>query len=290
MEQTINERVEHLEKTLPNLSRLREQEVLFEKVKVLEKSMNDSVIDQSKLQGKLDSVYEDHKHLQDFQAVDHDALVNAIAQIHGSCESSIVEMKKEFMPLKKSLNDLESSHDALNAKLKDVKLSIDSHPQIMKANVECAFLIEAIKEIRSVVDIVSQRCDLQSSNHINLNMVVKELQKENEALRFDVEELKRVIVQVHKDLVKGDEQARASFMAAQNQFAEEVNSRFSKLPLPFTVNLDSVKDDFAKQLQPVSFDAKNANLRSSNNEAKIMLLEKKVEQLFLFKSQADLRG
>ena len=112
--------------------------------------------------------------------------------------------------------------------------------------------------------------------------------KDRDADKTEIASLRLLVDHLRSDLDKFKKDSRFLILDSLEQHKEEVSKKFASLPVPEKLPLDEVKDEFDRKLQPVSFDAKNANLRSSNNETKILLLEKKVEQLFLFKSQSDL--
>jgi hypothetical protein len=69
-----------------------------------------------------------------------------------------------------------------------------------------------------------------------------------------------------------------------------LNKALANIPKPEVPSYDSLKQEVDKKLEPASLDAKNANLRSSNNEIKLVILEKKIEQLQLLLNKLQLQG
>ena len=79
----------------------------------------------------------------------------------------------------------------------------------------------------------------------------------------------------------------STYQSAINAY---VNDQISKIPQPVIPNLDDAKKQMKSQMEPVSLDARNSLLRSVNNESKITILEKKVEQLQLVLNKLQLQG
>ncbi len=71
---------------------------------------------------------------------------------------------------------------------------------------------------------------------------------------------------------------------------EKIVEKIESVPKPVTPSLDQVATSVRGIIEPCALDAKNANLRASNNESKLSLLEKKVEQLQLLLNQMKLQG
>ena len=69
-----------------------------------------------------------------------------------------------------------------------------------------------------------------------------------------------------------------------------IDEKVSSIPQPVIPAPVDVSVQIKAIVEPASFDAKNANLRSTNNEAKIFLLEKKIEQLSLLLNKLQLQG
>lgn len=69
-----------------------------------------------------------------------------------------------------------------------------------------------------------------------------------------------------------------------------VDSSIESIPKPVIPSLDDARKAMDDKVQPAVLDAKNANIRSDNNEKKIYILEKKVEQLQLLINKLQLGG
>lgn len=69
-----------------------------------------------------------------------------------------------------------------------------------------------------------------------------------------------------------------------------ISEKIAAIPQPVIPSLDEVKLAFEKQLEPVALDAKNAYVRSQNSESKIILLDKRIEQVNLLLKKLELQG
>jgi len=89
------------------------------------------------------------------------------------------------------------------------------------------------------------------------------------------------------------DKANSSFMSlikdTQEKILALVNQRFESIPKPLIPSLEDAKNSMRQVIEPVSLDAKNAHLRSANNESRIMILEKKLDQALLMLNQIKLR-
>lgn len=75
-----------------------------------------------------------------------------------------------------------------------------------------------------------------------------------------------------------------------NSIDNTIDQKIAAIPKSVIPSIDETTKAYQTQLEPVKLDASNAKLRSSNCEAKITLLEKKVEQLQLLLNRYQLQG
>jgi predicted heme/steroid binding protein len=67
-----------------------------------------------------------------------------------------------------------------------------------------------------------------------------------------------------------------------------IDSKISSIPQPVIPSLDEAKAHADKKVEPALLDSRNANIRSENNEKKIFIMEKKIEQLQLMLNKLQL--
>lgn len=76
----------------------------------------------------------------------------------------------------------------------------------------------------------------------------------------------------------------------QQNMKIEIANAIGSIPEKESISLDDVKKAISSWLESASLDAKNANLRSSNNETKVLVLEKKLEQMNLLITKLSLQS
>lgn len=89
---------------------------------------------------------------------------------------------------------------------------------------------------------------------------------------------------LNSSVKKSEQDIEALFVKSHNvdsKIAQQIND----IPKPLIPSLEDIKKQLQLQFDPVQLDAKNANLRSANNEYKVTVLEKKIEQLSLLLAQ-----
>ncbi len=96
--------------------------------------------------------------------------------------------------------------------------------------------------------------------------------------------------QVNSNFKSLKDSVLASVAEANRYVDTQIRNGISSIPKPVIPSLDDAAKQFQTKLEPVTLDAQNAKLRSSNNEAKILILEKKVEQLQLLVNKLQLQG
>jgi len=108
----------------------------------------------------------------------------------------------------------------------------------------------------------------------------------NVSLKKNEDQLEKHI----KDLNEFKNQQDKKFSSFKEELIKLIDSSIKSIPKPIIPTLDEAKSHMCAQLEPVILDAKNANLRSTNVETKLFIIEKKIEQikLMLDKLQAGI--
>lgn len=94
-----------------------------------------------------------------------------------------------------------------------------------------------------------------------------------------------------KDLASHKESTATQLEQLKQGLTFFIEDKIAAIPKPSmtaAISPEEAKMQIQKQVEPASLDAKNANLRSVNNEQKITLLEKKVENLNLLLNKLQL--
>ena len=74
----------------------------------------------------------------------------------------------------------------------------------------------------------------------------------------------------------------------KGQLSQEFDKKLDAIPKPSIPDVTAPIKEMQSKFEPARLDAANANLRSENNEKKITILEKKIEQLQLLLNKAQL--
>lgn len=104
--------------------------------------------------------------------------------------------------------------------------------------------------------------------------------KDQESFRVDMDDLKSQISVIRNSRTTDLEAHKAKV----SQDIQALKDSFSSLPDP----TESLRTEFTKKLEGVSLDAKNAALRTQNSDQKIVLVEKKIENINLLLKKYEL--
>ena len=198
--------------------------------------------------------------------------VSSVSKIVDSCSKSSEVIKQELQTLRDGVSKLAENHNSLS---KSGSLSIAE----VKADIE---------DVQSTIVNLAQKWE---DKDVSNKGVISDVKNLVNMLSSDLVETKGTLREFvgttsgfQKDLASHKE-ATASQFEQMNQalmfHIEDKLAALTKQSIAPTISPDDAKALVQKQVEPASLDAKNANLRSSNNEQKITLLEKKVETLQL---------
>ena len=157
--------------------------------------------------------------------------------------------------------------DICNGNLNKLKGDLTSLTAIMTG--QNSALSEAIESVDSKV--LHFRTNLKNLNDLTAQSNSKLATLTNEHVNF-----KRAV----------DEMIEKSNMNLSNQIKDTI----SAIPKPIIPSMEEAKATFKGQLEGYALEARNAQLRSSNNEIKIVALEKKVENLTLLLNKLQIGG
>jgi hypothetical protein len=168
-----------------------------------------------------------------------------LTQELGQCKAALQTMAQSatVVSLKQSFNDLSAKVDQNYSHLQKYDLDFAS---------ELSVAIKGINSLRAEFTAFVAREKPQAETIVKLVNDV-------------------VVLQLNSDAK--DREIKKSY----NQIFDQI----AAIPKPVIPSLDDLKKGLQMQLEPFTIDVRNSSLRSSNNEYKITVLEKKVEQLTL---------
>jgi hypothetical protein len=284
----LEDRIVHLENTLPLLARLSEQQRFINQidditVKVDSLKESDETI-QTVLKKLLDSYTlsiqnfsDEHKTFYDFM----DKSQSKSAQLQDKLVFHVEDASGK-------ISDLVDQQQALASKFTNLQDGMSSHSRFNELNESIAVLSIQTKAVRSDLELVRKTQQLQKDDTNALQYEVTTISKSCDEQKGIVNDLKDALEQIKLEVIKTNKDLNRTIQESVASLKADYLSKIEAIPIPKEVSLDLVKDEFNKKIEPFSFESKNANLRSSNNESKIVVLEKKVEQLYLLINKYEL--
>jgi hypothetical protein len=130
-----------------------------------------------------------------------------------------------------------------------------------------------------------QQYQVVSRNIVN---TVESLQKDKDATQAEQIKIKHDLDALKEMLDIHEASNKALYEDLTDGVNKMIDDKINAIPKPVLPSLDEAKSHMQLQLEPVSLDAKNANLRSVNTDTKLHVLEKKIEQIKLMLDQISL--
>jgi methyl-accepting chemotaxis protein len=208
----------------------------------------------------------------------HAVLNSKVASLNASVSNCVSGIEKLFSRLAEIKNDFDNS-PATQGKLvsKDVLQAFSDRIDAFKARIE-GLVSDAVKpgvqslgmleQLRGYHTMLADKLDAQQTKQAQSKAALQELEQ---------------TVQEHK------RSTSVQMISSIDSLRDDLTKKISSLPVPKpSVSSEEVKKIVSDGLEPVSFDAKNASLRSSNTDMKVSLLEKKVENMMLLAKRFEL--
>lgn len=223
--------------------------------------------------------------LDSFVAVQasHNAKISFQEQSHASLSSKVFILE----------NVIAEHKNQLDANSQQVKFSIDKFNNYVPKNdfeqvnaiilkINQNFLEENSKLKMEFQQEVATLKNLISQNQ-NVNRTVKE------QILSDVMQFGKDILLLKSSVDINKNSAKEDILEIKSYINNLVQESIKNIPKPIIPSLDEAKDYMKQNIEPVSLDAKNANLRSANNETEIMIMKKKIEQINILINQLQLK-
>lgn len=279
--QSFDERVSHLEKTLPSLARLAEQQVLFEsmqemktQLEITSKNLGDVASQISSLSSTLQALVKEQiekmKAVQAAQDLTDQRLANekiVSERIGSECLNAHGILDQQISLLDLGLKELKSLFAQVPTRNDFNTLNGDLQAKFKEPIMHLADLQVQMQEFTGITDAIC--------NKLN-------------KLSLDIQATQATIDYLGKQQKNGEEALCDKLEAAiikQDGKITELGQNFdalvNKLKLIPVIDEQALKSDLVGLMEPIKIEANIAGLRSNNNLGKITVLEKKVEQLYL---------
>ena len=112
----------------------------------------------------------------------------------------------------------------------------------------------------------------------------------NEILKTDIGNLIKEVMEVKKSFESHKSETAQCLYSLKASMNSQISEAIASIPKVSIPSLDEAKVAMKKEIEPASLDAKNANLRSTNNESEIKILKKQVESLTLIIKKFEIEG
>lgn len=187
-------------------------------------------------------------------------------------QRSILDLQARCSRLESLLRDYESQVQVLcKAALHrdDVNPRLDHIEQCIAQNAECEK-----KNLQEFTTGVTNSFHLADQNFSIISNTLTQLSNEVTRIQKEIDSCKE-----KNELYFNTTNSNISSLRESLQ--RETEAKIKAIPSPKIPSQDDINQAVSLKMEPVALDAKNGVLRSANCEMKIMIMEKKIDQIFL---------
>lgn len=203
--------------------------------------------------------------------------------------SLFIEVNNKIEEEKKSILALTSFANIEREKLSQLSQSLEKLPKFSD--------LESIKtgvlQLNKLVEQNQKICQdtyLKLSNEIaEFKTVMADCQQNLQLLKSSAERKDGEISKLRSDLETIFKQLNDKINSVDAGIVISINNAVNAIPKPVIPRIEDAQKAFSAQLEPVVLDAKNASLRAVNNETKISILERKIDQLQLLLNKLQMQ-
>lgn len=282
--QSDDDRIGHIENLLPHLCRLKEQEQLFAMIKNHDEHfqrIQNMIID---LKAAIEELQNKDKDL----AAHIQLNKNNAEKIAPAVDSQVRQINCDLKDIRHVIGDTRRDQDITKSSVNDLhdRLSLKAHVfdinEIKKDlndrhNALSGQLTEHQRNLHSLARDMSQF--LTNSLQITKRQDIVEDRLKSLSSELTIIKGANDILLAHSKDYLNDKLVKVN---------DQMNAKFASLPQPEKVDIEAIRKQIRSDFEGMAFDAKNASLRTLNNEQKINLIEKKIDQLFLLIKQFEL--
>jgi chromosome segregation ATPase len=233
-----------------------------------------------RLEQNLSSLSDKHEQKSALCRQDFDRHENNISSL------SEVQKKNEFTfsKINESINSLESSLSICKDLSQKAAKTIDFQDLSKKMNDLKDIVIAQNKDFVSLSQKVYSSLPEMNSKLNEISSFKASLELLGKDILKNINSVSWLSNERQKDLSTFSSKLEETIKTLEMKMDEKISS----IPAPIIPSIEDNKNALKSHLEPVFLDAKNANLRSTNNESKISLIEKKIEQLQLLINKLQL--
>lgn len=234
----------------------------------------------------------------------NDSQMSMLTSLKSKLEGGVTEIFSLLEKAKESVNSLSSQHNDVKNNIFSINTDVHSVKDDLYKCVskqENFSLKNETEKLSKDLQILKQDVCEKIDSHKNIQNTLQDqifnIKSFLDVLKNDVSECLNSYTQTLdslKTLSQSVESHKSSIASLITNMGDalrnEMDEKISCIPIPEIPNIDDAKNELMKKIEPAVLDARNANLRSSNNEGKITLLEKKLEQAQLILQKLQLQG
>lgn len=278
----IEYRLKHVEDALPDLARIKEQNACFDKIEDLSSTVEELI----KTVSDIDEAIS-------VNSCSQVVFKDEILDVKSNHEEKIEEMQTDILTLRSEMKVLKSFDE------KNVPEIISQLQQFqenfLNINNAVFYFSEELKKKLSIFEIQEFKDDMIEAQkammssevqNINRNMdlmfsTLKELSEktENIYVQFDILRSKIKDINTFIDGLSADVMNEIKNHKATIE--KSISLAVQAIKIPEQPNIADIKEGIRKEVEHLSLDAKNSYMKSSQNENRIAILEKKIDQIYL---------
>jgi hypothetical protein len=194
-----------------------------------------------------------------------------------SLRNDLLDVVRDGFDIKDKINDFVPNFVQLKNELE--KLG----SQIVNAAENSNLLKEPVNFCKQEIEKIYKSLSNKDMSHDLMSSLIKDLTNEFIKHKTEVQSF----FQQHLELIQNLD---TKLQSAQKNLIKYTDDKVAAIPQPEIPSLDDLKTSLQKQLEPVALDAKNSNIRTVNNESKINVMEKRIEQIFLLLAKHEIQG
>jgi len=196
-----------------------------------------------------------------------------------------------------AIGDINNKFGHIQGKISEINGQISQISEKNKGFALNEDVLSIKNNVKSLYEDMNNKLNTYQENQKDLLETQLHCSKSLEVVSSDLTELqKRVYITENKEkelsvnVALSKEYTSICFSKLQDNLLNYIERQIDGIPQPVIPSLDDAKKVMEEKLVPAALDAKNANLRSANNEHKILILEKKIEQLQLLLNKQQIQG
>ena len=239
------------------------------------------------LQSRVDSLCVDIENLtktHNITCSSQEEKLKNVVTIHEGNISLIDTLRNDLLGVVKDGFDIKDKIKDFIPNFVDLKNQLEKLSfQIVNAVENSNLLKEPVNFCKSEIEKIQVSLTNKDSFFTILSNTLNDFTHEFSKYKNDVQET----IKNHAELIQNLD---GKINYSVSDIVKQINNKIDSIPKPVIPSIDNVKKEFSKLLEPVSLDSRNANLRAVNNETRVNLAEKRIEQIQLLLNQYNLQS